>query len=111
MSTLYLHIGTPKTGTTAIQKFFELNEDVLRRYGISYPLMEQRTVGDNRNGHFLSTRDYDPELDKRNWSIVESELKKYDKVLLSDEAIYRTGGYIEDFWKMLKKGQQEQILL
>ncbi len=103
MSTLYMHIGTPKTGTTAMQEFFELNGETLRKFGISYPLMKQKVVADNRNGHFLSTREYDEDLDKRNWSIVESELEKYDKVLLSDEAIYRTGGYLTEFWRMLKK--------
>lgn len=34
---LYLHIGMHKTGTTALQKFFALNEEVLAAHGICYP--------------------------------------------------------------------------
>jgi hypothetical protein len=34
---LYLHIGTEKTGTTSVQKFFRANRDALARAGILYP--------------------------------------------------------------------------
>lgn len=37
MKTLYLHIGTPKTGTTAIQDFCGYNHDVLCEKGVYYP--------------------------------------------------------------------------
>ncbi len=103
MSSLYIHMGMAKTGTTAIQQFFARNGEALKQFGISYPVMEQKVVLEHRNGHFLATRDYDRDLDQRNWGIVESELKKYDTVILSDETIFRTSGYIEDFWRMLKR--------
>lgn len=35
---LYLHIGTEKTGTTSIQKFFRFNRELLRREGVLYPV-------------------------------------------------------------------------
>jgi hypothetical protein len=35
---LYLHIGTEKTGTTSIQKFFRSNRELLRRRGVLYPV-------------------------------------------------------------------------
>lgn len=35
--TLYLHIGTPKTGSSAIQTFLEQNRETLRSKGIDYP--------------------------------------------------------------------------
>lgn len=35
--TLYLHIGLPKTGTSSIQQFFELNRTLLQDNGYLYP--------------------------------------------------------------------------
>ncbi len=35
--TLYLHIGSPKTGTTSIQRFFGANRTLLRKNGFVYP--------------------------------------------------------------------------
>jgi len=34
---IYLHIGVEKTGTTALQKFFKINEHCLKKRGILYP--------------------------------------------------------------------------
>jgi hypothetical protein len=34
---LYLHIGTEKTGTTSVQKFFRANRDLLAENGVLYP--------------------------------------------------------------------------
>ena len=35
---LYLHIGTEKTGTTSVQKFFKANRALLAKNGIVYPV-------------------------------------------------------------------------
>jgi hypothetical protein len=35
--TIYLHIGIPKTGTTAIQNFFFQKREDLKNYGLLYP--------------------------------------------------------------------------
>jgi hypothetical protein len=35
---LYLHIGTEKTGTTSVQRFFRTNRELLARSGILYPV-------------------------------------------------------------------------
>src|SRR5687768_11764911 len=37
MKTIFLHIGSTKTGTTALQSFFSLNEARLKTAGIGYP--------------------------------------------------------------------------
>ena len=42
---LYLHIGTEKTGTTSVQKFFRVNRDLLAENAILYPV----TPGDQKH--------------------------------------------------------------
>ena len=37
--TIYIHIGTPKTGTTAIQRFLTQNSTILAQKGILYPIV------------------------------------------------------------------------
>ena len=37
MVDLYLHIGTEKTGTTSVQKFFRANRELLAENGVLYP--------------------------------------------------------------------------
>jgi len=37
MGRLYLHVGTPKTGTSMIQFFMVKNQGLLLRKGYSYP--------------------------------------------------------------------------
>ena len=51
---LILHIGTPKTGTTAIQKFLEKNESLLRKKGFS--ILTPRNKDPLKNTRFLSAR-------------------------------------------------------
>lgn len=43
--TIYIHIGSPKTGSTAIQSFFSLNQDVLLKHNIFYPLVGRSLSG------------------------------------------------------------------
>ena len=38
---LIIHIGTPKTGTTAIQQFLSENELLLNEVGFSYPTIQK----------------------------------------------------------------------
>lgn len=101
MSTVYLHIGTPKTGTTALQNFLMTNSAVLERHGLYFPDFGFRYRGINcaRNGHFLVTTNYHDADGNR---ILEKEradyesgllqlkeaAKTHDRILLTDEAIY-----------------------
>jgi len=41
----WLHIGAPKTGTTAIQLFLEANQDRLPALGFAYPIAARRASG------------------------------------------------------------------
>ncbi len=38
--TLYLHIGQPKTGTSALQAFLSMNRELLREKGVYYPVLD-----------------------------------------------------------------------
>lgn len=58
MKTLYLHIGTPKTATSSIQKFLAENWDVLQKHGYFLPESTHiyPRVNARRNAHFLFGR-------------------------------------------------------
>lgn len=53
--TLYVHVGTTKTGTTAIQSFLIDNQELLNQKGYCYPLFPYRyqDVSERRNAHFM----------------------------------------------------------
>lgn len=114
MTTVYLHIGLPKTGTTAIQNFLTANEIPLKCHGICFPDLGLRYlgIGWRRNAHFLiqsyknpdGTRDrtrpcaeYDATLDK-----IAALGADYEKIILTDEAIWRTSQSRPDFWNRIK---------
>lgn len=121
MSTLYLHIGTSKTGTTAIQHFLRTNKPELVRKGYCYPVFLKRypRVRDQRNGHFLvdymmnarkpDKRDEQNRLWRKHMDYVERLLRKYPNVILSDEVIwYHTKFTPSDMWERLK-GEAERF--
>lgn len=43
---LLIHIGMPKTGTTALQNFLLQNDDKLQKYGWSYPILSEEEIPD-----------------------------------------------------------------
>lgn len=116
-TTLYLHIGTPKTATTSIQNFLPANEEILERHGICYADLGFRypKVGIYRNAEFLVTTSYRDENGRR---ILEKEQedyrqglqklqeigKKFPKIILSDEGIWQKSlFYRKNFWEKLKE--------
>lgn len=115
MKTLYLHIGTPKTGTTSLQGMMANNRPLLKKYGLSYPDLGFRypEILANRNAHFLIapvmnadgscdrsrlSADYEAGLD-----MLVPLSETCDAVLLSDEGIYCSSQFRPDFWSRLKK--------
>lgn len=125
MGTLYLHIGTPKTGTSAIQRFLPLNGELLQEQGFCYPDFGYRypLVNDNRNGHFLVARQSSKGLsEEETEQLRQSEnnrfyegldkvkelMETYPNVILSDENVWN--GYIkrENFWTVLKDALTER---
>lgn len=119
MKTLYIHIGTPKTGTTSIQNFCGLNREKLREQGVLYPIMnyhyERKSV--NRNGYFLTgtIKENGTRNKEKEKQVFNSELqyivdcfKDYDTILLSDESIWwATSTRRKGLWKDLKKHSEQ----
>ncbi|MBR1629613.1 MAG: hypothetical protein IJ679_10190 [Lachnospiraceae bacterium] len=116
MKTLYLHIGTAKTGTTSLQKFFAINRSLLQKKGFSFPEMPFgfEDVGQkNRNGHFLTLYD-EPDTEKKwekGWKTVRETFLKSNNVILSDEQIWIV--QVKDgFWeKVLSEAEKAGVAL
>ncbi len=116
MNTIYLHVGTAKTGTTAIQNFCSENQEVLNRQGYYYPEFPYRypSASRLRNGHFLFGRVHDENGlrdDKREEEIFQEgfhkiyeAFKTYRNVILSDEGLWTCGFRDEkNVWEKIKE--------
>ena len=116
MKTLYLHIGTPKTGTTSIQNFCMDNQKRLEEKGFCFPIFDYpfRNIGKYCNAHFLLTRYWD-ENGQREYEREEALaldgigkvlqlFEKSDNIILSDERIWNIG-LTEDVnvWQRVKE--------
>ena len=122
MKTLYLHIGTPKTATTALQFFCAENEKVLNTYGYTYPNfgIRYKSIGRCRNGHFLIGGGHGESgketLEKKDNTIahcfeqIYELFNQYDNVILSDEGLWRRGIWHEGrIWKKLREEMDKNI--
>lgn len=91
MKTLYVHIGTTKTGTTAIQHFCVANRSVLEKKGFCYPEFPYQYIGKSqkRNGVFLTAAAED---EKARFAEAMGKIRElfqdYDNIVLSDEGIW-----------------------
>ena len=98
---IYLHVGTPKTGTSAIQMFLADNALKLKSYGYEYPTLPykyERNVRKERNAHFLFEKvhfengDINFEESERRkqigFQLIEKGLEENDKVILTDESFW-----------------------
>lgn len=97
MATLYIHIGTPKTATTAIQTFCEKNREALKSDGFYFPEFEYKypDIPKRRNAHFLVGKipgENGKEEQERVWKECMDHMirafDQYPNVLLTDERIW-----------------------
>lgn len=116
MKTLYLHVGTPKTATSSIQKFLAGNRSVLEAHGYCYPrsLHKYPDVNPRRNGHFLvgkvanknggHKRKTEEAYLQEGYELIVKSFAKFDNVILSDESIWFGASYSrKDVFERLKE--------
>lgn len=119
MKTLYIHIGTSKTGTTTIQTYCGINREQLKSKGVLFPIMPYHydRITENRNGHFLYANIYENGVrnKEKEEQVLKQELdyivdcfKDYDNVLLSEESIWwATATRRKGLWKYLQEHSQQ----
>lgn len=111
MATIYLCIGTMKTGTTTLQNFMRNNPVALGKQGFCYPVMNRIGLGSdakNRNGHFLifESGKEDPikkqaeeaAVKRRGFQKLKKLSRKYPSLVLSEELIWHHSRRLEGFW-------------
>jgi hypothetical protein len=107
MTTVYFHIGTPKTGTTSIQKFLFDNREKLLEKRYLYPLtgiQPRHRFSGNTAGHYnhhnlfwALTKDqnkvYDPNAG--GWEDLQREINSVqpEYVIISAEGFFRKKGF------------------
>ncbi len=117
MKTLYVHIGTKKTGTTSIQGFCVNNRKVLESKGYCYPVLPfqyYRVGTEARNGHFLvgavwaspGVHDMKKErqIFREGMDYIVKLFQTHDNIILSDEQIWKnTYDVRASLWEELKE--------
>lgn len=120
MKALHIHIGAPKTATTAIQFFCSENAEVLARKGFCYPIFpfSYPGIAPGHNGRFLlgmlkdenGVRNFAQEEKnfKEGMEIVNELFKKYDNIVVSDESIWRgMDSEKKDLWEVMMQEAQK----
>lgn len=117
MATVYLHIGLPKTATSSLQYFLneEENRKILKEHGICYPDTgcRYKQVSNRRNAHFLvafgneftdhKNKDQLHEVYENGLDALAELAEHYEKIILSDESIWKRGYTRKAFWPKLKE--------
>lgn len=123
MKTLHIHIGTPKTGTTAIQFFCKDNAEKLAKEGYCYPCypvlpFKYPDISNAHNGHFLRgvikdeqgkrCIEQEESIFREGMDIINQLFLEYDNIILSDEGIWRRPDFnTTDFWEIMDREAKE----
>ncbi len=110
---IIIHIGRHKTGTTSIQHFLALNEDLLlNQYGIYYPEIGRDPLMKYHHPLFRDWAENKKKLDLQliNKIIENAKRKSASRILLSSEILSRDS-ITETKWLQLKEAFNEEILI
>lgn len=118
MTTVYLHIGTMKTGTSALQNFLDENRALLREKGYLYPRLKMKLDRAYylRNAYFLVWKSEkegeagavaEQRLRNRCFRQLKRAAEKYENIILSDEIIWHHFRSDKDFWPRLIEDLKE----
>ena len=109
---IYVHIGTPKTGSTSIQYFLWNNYEVLRKNGVLFPkscLTQTSSYGNRSAAHSTFLHDFDKACKNLKQEITVS--KNIHTVLLSCEQFGPRIRFISDLSKQLFKNNVIKIII
>lgn len=81
--TVFLHIGTNKTGTSSIQHHFFQNRDLLASHGICYPGLGQ----DAAAHHELLSWVTHPKKHEKHLKALRKEIAPFDTTIISSESL------------------------
>ncbi len=90
MKTIFLHIGTPKTGSTTIQKLLSYNRDRLLKLGYFYPFQ----TFSHGSLVYLAKNDRCPfDLQPKSWQEVHDTIDQSEcnNIILSSEGFFNLG--------------------
>ena len=87
MTTVYLHIGMPKTGSTSLQKFLFANRIQLLEEGYLYPITGTKEIGQiwDRYSHNSLSKQLETKHDVWEQLQQEIEISKAQNIVISSE--------------------------
>lgn len=104
--TIYLHVGMPKTGTTAIQYFLATNRESLKLQGYSYPALMSDIDVDSFGNKLRCYQNY---IGQYFSSSVEAKTVDVED---SDKArSLRAKSLMDELFKELDESEEENIIL
>lgn len=111
MSTIYLCIGTMKTGTTSLQNFMRENPEALKEQGFCFPFTNTGPIRKikNRNAHFMlhQPTGKNDRAKQKGYQKLQKLAQTYPNIVLSEELIWNHAQKIEDFWPEVLKNVTE----
>lgn len=84
-SKLFLHVGTHKTGTTALQRYMSDNRAALQRDSVLYPHAGRAADLNSSWGHHQLAAALRDNADFTCWSDLAREIKDFPRVVVSSE--------------------------